>query len=499
MTLRIISLLFAILININSLFAQQHIEQIIKEGIKQTYNFQFQQAEKTFSELIKKYPNDPRSYHYKSTIFLWNYLGNSDKKDFDKFIQYSDQAISLAEKVLKSSAKNENAKFIIGSSNGYRAIAFGKAEKYLDMIWASKKSSDQLSDVIELNNQNYDAYLGLGLFKFALSKVPSAFKWALSTIGFNGDQDEGLRYINIAAEKGSFAKVEACFYLAQIYSEFFNDYDKSSIILDQLISDFPGNMLFIYTSAVNDLKERNLNKSERQLLKIVSDKKSGYKQIRSFSNFLLGDIKFRLNKFEEAKEFYISFLSTTSNNDYKGIAYYRLAISHELLDERLSSKMYFQYCNEGNSTLDDDAYAKRKGDVYAERELTESEKSLIRFSNMVEAKNYSTAIDSLKSLFDELENISLKAETAYWLSEAYLGLNQFNESIDYSNFAITAKQNSEKWITPFANYNLGIAYKGLNNFKKSIEFLDKAASFSNYDYESKLKSLISGARIKKDS
>ncbi|HRI46102.1 MAG TPA: hypothetical protein PK559_03265 [Ignavibacteriaceae bacterium] len=80
-----------------------------------------------------------------------------------------------------------------------------------------------------------------------------------------------------------------------------------------------------------------------------------------------------------------------------------------------------------------------------------------------------------------------------------MGLNQYNESIDYSNVAITAKQNSEKWIAPFANYNLGIAYQGLNNFKKSIEFLDKAASFSNYDYESKLKSLISGARIKKDS
>ncbi|MDP2301578.1 MAG: DUF3808 domain-containing protein [Ignavibacteria bacterium] len=476
----------------------QQIENIIREGLKQSYDFQMQAAENTFSGLIKKYPADPRGYHYKSTIYLWNYIGNSDKKDLDKFIFYSDAAIDKADNFLKDPKNEEVAKFILGSSYGYRAIAFGKAEKYLDMIWASKKSSSFLNEVIELNAQNYDAYLGLGLFKFALSKVPSTFKWALSTIGFNGDQEEGLRFLTLTSEKGIFAKVEAKFYLAQIYSEYFNEYEKAGKLLTQLSQSYPGNLLFLYTSAVTDLKDRKLNQSERQLQRIIKEKKSPFKQITSFSNFLLGDINFRKNNFEKAKEFYIQFLSSTLTNDYKGIAYYRLAICHEMLDERPSAKMYFQYVNEGNLSLDDDVYAKRRGAIFLTRVLSDDEKNLIRFSNLVESRNYTEAVDSLKFLFDNCEDKLVKVETAYWLSEAFFSLSQYDECIENANIAIQLKSDTENWIVPFAYYNLARTSMEMKNDERFYEFLERASSYSNYDYENKLKTLVSGLRSKKD-
>jgi TolA-binding protein len=490
-------LVFIIGFSINSYSANtQQIENIISEGLKQSYDFEMSAAENIFSNLIKKFPKDPRGYHYKSTIYLWNYIGNSDKKDLDRFLFYSDAAIEKANIFINDPKNEEIAKFILGSSYGYRAIAFGKSEKYLDMIWASKKSSSYLTDVIELNNQNYDAYLGLGLFKFALSKVPAAFKWALSTIGFNGDQEEGLRFLTLASEKGKFAKVEAKFYLAQIYSEYFNEYEKAGKILTQLSNAFPGNLLFLYSSAVTDLKDRSLNQSERQLLKIVKEKKSPFKQITSFSYFLLGDISFRKNNFEKAKQLYIQFLSSTLTNDYKGIAYYRLAVCHEMLNERPSAKMYFQYVNEGNLSLDDDVYAKRRGGIFANRILTDDEMSLIRFSNLVESRNYDIAVDSLMLLLEGSESNAIKSESAYWLSEAFLSLSQYDECIEYANKAIQFKTESESWIVPFSYYNIARAFIEMKNEIKFVEFLEKASGFSNYDYENKLKSLISGLRSK---
>jgi tetratricopeptide (TPR) repeat protein len=495
-------ILFAIftLLSVNNTSADnQKIESLIREGLNLSYNFQIEAAEKSFSSLIKKYPNDPRGYHYKSTIYLWNYIGNSDKKDLEKFLSYSDLAIEKSNFILNETKNVELAKFVLGSSYGYRSIAFGKAEKYLDMIWASKKSSSYLTEVIELNDKNYDAYLGLGLFKFALSKVPSAFKWALSTIGFNGNQEEGLRYLSITSEKGLFAKVEAKFYLAQIYSEYFNEFEKSGNILSQLSQTYPGNLLFLYSSAVTDLKDRQLVQSEKQLQRIIKEKKSQFPQITSYSYFLLGDISFRRNHFDKAKEFYIQFLASNLNNDYNGIAYYRLAICHEMLEERPSAKMYFQLSSEGNLSLDDDAYAKRRGNIFSARVLTGEELSLIRFSNMVEAKNYNIAVDSLKQLFENCEDQIVKSEASYWLSEAYFCLSQFSESIEYAQSAIHLKPGTENWIQPYAYFNLARASIELKNDKRFFEYLEKASSYSNYDYENKLKSLISGLKSKKDA
>lgn len=486
-----------LLILLSSFFVQAsdlQIENMIREGLKLSYDFQMKSAENVFTNLIKKYPNDARGYHYKSTIYLWNFLGNNDKKDYEKFLSYSESAIEKAE----ASTVDAVNSYILGASYGYRAIAFGKADKYLDMIWASKKSNTFLTRSIELDDQNYDAYLGLGLFKFALSRVPASFKWALGAIGFNGDQNEGLRYLQIAADKGEFSKVEAKFYLAQIRGEYFNDYELSSKMLGQLIQSYPRNLLFLYTAAVLNLKDRNLISAEKYLTRIITEKNVQFKQILSYSNFLLGDVYFRRNNFEKAKDYYIKFLSSNTDKSYMGIGYYRLALCHELLNERPSAKMYFQHCTEGDQNIDDDIFARRKGEVFANRILSNIEKDLVRFSNLVESANYKPAIDSLLELFNTAENGIIKFEAAYWLSEAYFGVKQYDETINYATLATQLKEGNESWIHPFAYFNLARASFMLGNNKGFKDNIEKVSSFSNYDNESKLKSLVSGFLAKKD-
>ena len=73
---------------------------------------------------------------------------------------------------------------------------------------------------MEINPENYDAYLGIGLFNFAAGQTPTAFRWALKLAGINGDTETGLSNIKVAAEKGKFSKVEAQYYYSQIASEY---------------------------------------------------------------------------------------------------------------------------------------------------------------------------------------------------------------------------------------------------------------------------------------
>lgn len=202
----------------------------LTEGIQSVYNFDFDKAEVIFSAILKKNPNDLFANHFSATLSFWKYFGSNKQKYLNEFLRQSDLTISKAEENLSDNPKSKETLFILGAAHSYRAIAYGKAEKFLEMIWASKKSNSYLEDVLEIDSTYYDAYLGIGLIKFALSQVPSGFKWALSLIGFDGDSERGLSYLKICAEKGNYSRVEAEYYLSQLYAEFYFDFDKSKNI-----------------------------------------------------------------------------------------------------------------------------------------------------------------------------------------------------------------------------------------------------------------------------
>jgi hypothetical protein len=101
----------------------------------------------------------------------------------------------------------------------------------------------------------------------------------------------------------------------------------------------------------------------------------------------MGDIFFRKFQFDSAKVYYHDFLESTPTNDYNGIANYRLALSCELTNDRKNAEKYFTVCGNGNMDLEDDQFAKRKGEIYSHRALSVNELDLIRFANMIETGN----------------------------------------------------------------------------------------------------------------
>lgn len=460
----------------------------LNEGIQFVYNFEFDKAEAVFSTLLKKNPNDLFANHFLGTISFWKYFGTNKKKYFDEFIHQSDVTIAKAEQSLNDNPKDKETMFILGSEYGYRAIANGKAGKFLDMIWASKKSNSYLEDVLEIDSSYYDAYLGIGLIKFALSQVPSGFKWALSMIGFDGDSEKGFKYLKISAEKGNYSKVEAEYYLSQLYAEFYFDYDKAKTHLAQLNKRFPENLLFRYSFAVIEVKNRNLSSAENILLPLVKETNSEFDQLLALSKFLLADVYFYQNNFEKAKDYYISFLGETKEKNYSGIANYRLAICTEF--ENGQPAAYFKESQHGNELLDDDYYAKKKSELYLKRNITEIEKSLIFSTNLLEQKKYDTAIDSLSGLLKDSQLQNARGQGYLLLSEAYYYQNNFDSSLFFAQKALGEKGKGESWITPFANYFASASSLGKNDKEKAKYYFEKADDASNFFYENKLRSML---------
>jgi tetratricopeptide (TPR) repeat protein len=372
----------------------------------------------------------------------------------------------------------------------YRAIAFTREENYLDAVWASKKSETYLNTALELDSKLSDVYLGLGLYYFAVGQIPSAFQWALSLAGIQGDKKIGVDYIKTAASHGDLAKVEAQYYLSQILSEVLFENEAALYYLNNLVRRYPNNLLFNYSYAVLELKERNLSQAEKILTKVTGSKNLKFSQIISFSNFLKGDIFFRRNQFDSAKVYYALFLDSTPSKDYTGIANYRLALSYEMTGDRENAQKYFNNCGSGNMDLEDDQFAKRKGEIFSRRKLSMNELELIRYSNLVEAGKYKAAYDSLQILMQKLKSDLLKSEALLQLSEAAYRLGKLDLSLKSALAAKEINPIDEKWIAPFATYFAARVYQMQKDTANTSDMIEQLDDYSKFDYQNKLKNLV---------
>ncbi len=481
-------LLFCLLIYFSSsVLAQSEIPNLIKQGLEFSYNFQFDKANEIFQRIISKYPSDPRGYHYRSSSYLWTYLSNKESDDYNNFIKYSDETIKKCEEILDSKENDETALYILGANYGFRALAFTKANSSVSALWAVKNANKYLSKTVELYPKNYDAHLGLGLFNYALSLVPSIFKWALKLGGLSGTKEEGINHLKIVYRNGVYSKNEAAYFLSQIYSETLIDYNTAIGYLKQLINKYPGNSLFGYSYAVVLMKNRKMNEAEKVLRKIISDNNKDFKQVISYSNFLIGEILFRKNEFSSTIPYYEKFLSTTKEFDYSGIAYYRIALSYEIHGNREEAKKNYILARNGNLDLADDMFAKRKGELYFDRTLSQNEIKLIYISNMIECGKYLEANNSLWELIPNLQSEKLKAEAYLYLSDINYETGKLDEAIKDGEKAVRFNTANETWIKPFAYYYLARAYYKSGNKSKAADMIDAAEDFSDFDYQVKLK------------
>jgi len=480
------TLLLSLYLLITPVCFPQMFDKNILKGLEHSYHFRWNKAEDTFREMIDKYPERPEGYHFLSSIYAWYYLSSKDEADYNLFTSYSDSAIEKGLDELDRNPSDSKLMYIIGSNYSYRAIVFAAAENYLDAVWAGKKSDSYLNDALKTYPESYDAYLGLGLFNFAAGQTPAAFKWALKLVGIMGDTDTGIEQIKIAADKGFLSRVEAQYYYSQITA----DYSTASEYLISLVKKYPGNILFNYSLASLNIKQRDLDNAEKILRKLINRKEEKFVLITSFSNFLLGDVFYRKNEFDSSAVYYRRFLETTPDNDYTGIASFRLGVSFEITGQRDSAVVYFEKCGNGNMDLDDDIYAKRKGAVYSRRTLSENEISVIKASNMIEFGKFKAAYDSLTGLLENLISTKLKAETYLYLSEAAFYLGSYQESLSLASAALKTDVQDEKWILAFANYYAARSNKELGDNLAMNYFIEEAEEFSDYDYQNKMKNLL---------
>ncbi len=488
-------LILFLLIAFNFVYSSDK-KNTLKKGIELSYNFNFEESEKIFQKLIKDYPDDPEGYLYLAQNYMWSYLGSKEEKEYENFAKLIEQSIEkLKDKLSKEKLKYE-VKYLLGKAYMYKAMALMNKGDNLQAFLSTKSSVEYLNDVLEDNKEFYDARLGIGVFQYALDFIPPVFKWAVSMTGLTADKEKGFKNIQLAYKKGFDSKTEGAFHLGKIYSDYLANYDSSALFLNNIISKYPNNTLFLYQCAITQLLNRNLTAAERLLNKVISLNNSKFKQTTAFAYFLLGDINFRRNNFDKATNFYEKFLENTKITDYSGIAYYRLSFCYLMKDNEEKSKKLIALSNSGNDDIQDDIFANMEGKKIKEYGWSNDRKILQLANNFLENAEYDSVITYLNDRLDNIKDKEFRQIGELYLSEAFIYKKDYTKANEKLSNITIKTFDREKWGSTYyyiLNAELLIKLGKKNEALKNLKFADES---NDYYYKDKFASQITGLKRK---
>ncbi|OGU33639.1 MAG: hypothetical protein A2068_01835 [Ignavibacteria bacterium GWB2_35_6b] len=483
-------ILFIFLAIFSNIFSQKTQDSQIHTGLNASYNFDFEKAESIFQKIIDENPNHPAGYYFLSQIYLWKYLGGNDRGDKGIFIKYADLSIKKSE-ILIDKKETAEIYFYLGSAFQLKALALIYEGEFYDAYGDVKDAVDNLEECLELNPKFYDAYLGLGIFNYTLSYVPSFYRFLMGIFGLSSDKEKGFEQIKIAAEKGNFNKYISEFYKARLLSDYVADYNSSIRLTDNLLKQFPDNIVLHYQHGFSSLLNRDIETAEKSFAKIIEISGKEFQLTNSFAYLRMGDINFRKNNFNAAINYYEQFLNETRSFEFAGYAYYQIALCYSFLENEIEMRRNLIFARNGNLDIPDDYYAKEKSEYFYDKGFSKEYLKLIKAENLLVTKNYQSAekiINEISSVKKISKETSAKCE--FLKSQLLFSRNDFKAAIKNAEKIKEENLKIEKWILPAANLLIAESYFQLGNFEKAESFLQKAEEQNEFEYSEQFESKI---------
>jgi tetratricopeptide (TPR) repeat protein len=245
------NLLFAALIifafGISTFAAQGNYDSLVTRGIKQIYSIKFEQAEKTFRELIADYPGHPAGRFFLAMIDWWKILLNPDDESHDEiFFQKLEDVIYQCDQILDKNPDDVDALFFKGGAIGFRGRLRSLRESWLKAADDGREALPIVEKASSLDPGNKDVLLGFGIYDYYASVIPDEYPLLKPLMIFfpSADKAKGLKELKSTAENGKYARYEARYFLMTLYYNYENNPYKAYEYAKELNDEFPDNPVF---------------------------------------------------------------------------------------------------------------------------------------------------------------------------------------------------------------------------------------------------------------
>ncbi len=454
-------------------------------AVQTMYAWEFDRAESMLQSLATTYPQDPTGDFFLSSLYMWKYLAGNNQDDLKKFLMKNEQAIRLGEEALARNPNDSYVRTIIGSSFGYRSLANMRAENFIKASWDARSCYDYLNEVLKRNPNEYEAYVGMGIFQFVLGSVPTSVQWAVNLTGLRGDRDVGMKLLTIAAEKSQYFKQDAVILLGLLAVYYKNDYTTGIRYLKGLLDTYPRNAGILYALGNIESQLKKMPLAIGYFQRILADESNkGFTVFTAFAQFRIGEAYFRLNDFENAKRYMQRFVKSVNDKAFRSVAFVRLGVCYEVEGDRANALKAYTFAMNDKSITTEDRWARRKAKEYVSAPMSERMKQLIRGENAVESRNCSAGEQMLRPIADDASaSIEERALAWYFIGESYRLREQYALARSAYQRIAQIQPTTEKWLLPWSFYRLSECAYAEKNIESARGYLDKAKVYSRFDFE----------------
>jgi len=161
--------------------------------------------------------------------------------ELDRFLGQVDEAIAAAGARERAHPDEAEVKLLLGLAYGGKALAEASRKNYLASLQAIREAQRRFAETLQLDPGLVDAYYGIGVYDYALSRLPTLVKPLVGIVLPKGDATQGLQEIERVAEQGTYLKTTAQMALLRLYAGEEEKYPEALRYGRELLARFPGN------------------------------------------------------------------------------------------------------------------------------------------------------------------------------------------------------------------------------------------------------------------
>ena len=281
--------------SIKYLLTDMTIQIECTSGINDMYNFKFQRAESQFQWLKSYYPTHPLPYFLMALSQWWKIMPNTDNNEYDEiFISYLDSTIYFANQLYEENDKNVEVPFFLAVAYAFKGRIQAERSNWTRAAFATKKGLKYMEISRKYKKMSPEILFGEGLYNYYSIWVRENYPTLKPILWFfaKGDKELGISQLETVVKESFYSKVEAQYYLMQIYNSERKYSMKSFPIAQYLHQTYPDNPFFhryyarmLYTTG----KYIEMERVAIDIINRIEKKNTGYEAVSGrYAGFYLG-------------------------------------------------------------------------------------------------------------------------------------------------------------------------------------------------------------------
>ncbi|MFQ5847854.1 MAG: tetratricopeptide repeat protein [Candidatus Methylomirabilales bacterium] len=232
----------------------EEVTRVVLGGIDSMANLDYPQARGAFRRLKGLPGGDLLSPFLEGLVDIDQAMQEDRGEEeitavLDRFLARMEPVVDRGQALLQAAPDNPDLLLTLGMIRGAKAVVDRTRRHYLDAFRGIRASHRLLTRTLEVDPHRVDALWPLGLYDYAVSRVPALLKPLVAVVLPAGGRERGLARLRRAAREGAVARVPAAVALARILSGLEDEFAEALPYAERLATRYPGNPEFLFLLA----------------------------------------------------------------------------------------------------------------------------------------------------------------------------------------------------------------------------------------------------------